>query len=198
MAQVLSSAARPTLRLADGVLAEAALVRAARDGDAAASEALFLQCAGDLTRWVSRVVLGADDAQDIVQDTFVAAFMQLKTLRQPEAFRGWLRRIALTQVRRRLRTQRLLRRLGFADVEPVALENILSPDAPLEVVTEVRQVASLLRALPTDEGLALVLRRVEGYRLEEIAQELGLSLATVKRRLAAAEQRLAVLQEEQS
>lgn len=179
-------------------MAEAALVRAAKGGDSAACEELFMRCAADLTRWVSRVVLGSDDAQDIVQDTFVDAFTQLKKLENPDAFRGWLRSIALTQVRRRFRKQRLLRRLGFSDVEPVALETILSPEAPLEVVTEVRQVASLLRSLPTDEALALVLRRVEGYRLEEIAEQLDLSLATVKRRLAAAEQRLQSLQEAQS
>lgn len=189
---------RPALRIVDGATAEAALVRAAAAGDGSASERLYLTCAPELTRWVSRVVLGSTDAQDIVQDTFVVAFTRLKSLKQPEAFRGWLRTIALTHVRRRFRTQRLLRRLGFSTAEPFELEAILSEDAPPEVVTEVRQVAALLRQLPADEGLALVLRRVEGYRLEEIAEQLNLSLATVKRRLAAAEEHFQALQEVQS
>lgn len=167
-------------------------------GDAAATEQLFHACAADLTRWVSRVVLGSDDARDIVQDTFVSAFTQLKSLKQPESFRGWLRTIALTHVRRRFRTQRLLRRLGFAHAEPVEIESLVSEDAPPEVVAEVRQVAVLLRRLPTDEALAFVLRRVEGYRLEEIAEQLDVSLATVKRRLASAEQHFLALQEQQS
>ena len=72
---------------------------------------------------------------------------------------------------------------------------MVSEDAPPEAVAELKQVASLLRRLPTDEALALVLRRVEGYRLEEIAQQLDLSLATVKRRLAAAEAHFSALQE---
>ena len=189
---------RPALRIVDGPTAEAALVRAALAGDQSASERLYLTCAPDLSRWVSRVVLGSADAQDIVQDTFVAAFTQLKSLKQPDAFRAWLRTIALTHIRRRFRTQRLLRRLGFAPAEPFELEAILSEDAPPEVVTEVRQVAALLRQLPADEALALVLRRVEGYRLEEIAEHLNLSLATVKRRLAAAEAHFQSLQEVQS
>jgi RNA polymerase sigma-70 factor, ECF subfamily len=189
---------RPALHVVDSQTAETALVRAAMKGDGNATEQLFHLCAADLTRWVSRVVLGSDDAQDIVQDTFVTAFTQLKSLKQPEAFRGWLRTIALTQVRRRFRKQRLLRRLGFSDAEPVELESLISEDAPPEVVAEVRQVATLLRQLPTDEALALVLRRVEGYRLEEIAEQLGLSLATVKRRLTAAEQHFHALQEAQS
>lgn len=186
---------RPALKVVDDAAAEVALVRAAQRGDAQASQQLFVTCAPDLLRWVTRVVLGSDDAQDIVQDTFVTAFSQLKSLKQAESFRGWLRTIALTHVRRRFRTQRLLRRLGFADVEPVALESIVSESAPPEAVTELRQVAHALRELPTEEGLALVLRRVEGYQLEEIAEQLGLSLATVKRRLAAAEEKFRALQE---
>jgi RNA polymerase sigma-70 factor (ECF subfamily) len=188
---------RPALRVVDDAVAELELVRAAAKGDQEAAEQLFHRCAPDLTRWVSRVVLGSDDAQDIVQDTFVAAFLQLKALKQPGAFRGWLRTIALTQVRRRFRRQRLLRRLGFSDAEPTEVESMISQGAPPEAVTQLRQVAVLLRQLPTDEALSLVLRRVEGYRLEEIAEQLGLSLATVKRRLSAAEARFAALQEVQ-
>lgn len=189
---------KPTLRIADDRLADEVLVRAAMQGDASALEELFLTCAAELTRWVSRVVLGSDDAQDIVQDTFVSAFTNLKSLKQPDAFRAWLRSLALTQIRRRFRTQRLLRRLGFSDFEPVEVEALLSDDAPPEVVSEVRQVARLLRELPAEEALALVLRRVEGYRLEEIAEQMNLSLATVKRRLAAAELRFSALRDELS
>lgn len=188
---------RPSLRIVDGP-DEVTLVREATRGDQPAAQQLFLQCAPDLQRWVSRVVLGSDDAQDIVQDTFVTAFTQLKALKQPESFRGWLRTIALTHVRRRFRKQRLLRRLGFSPGEPVELETLISSDAPPEAVTELRQVAAALRALPADEALALVLRRVEGYRLEEIAEQLGLSLATVKRRLSSAEERFRALQEVQA
>ncbi|MFT3713456.1 MAG: RNA polymerase sigma factor [Archangium sp.] len=185
------------MRVVDDAAAELELVRAATRGDQQACEQLFHLCAPDLQRWVSRVVLGSDDAQDIVQDTFVSAFTQLKALKQPGAFRGWLRTIALTQVRRRFRKQRLLRRLGFADAEPAEVESMISENAPPEAVAELKQVASLLKQLPTDEALALVLRRVEGYRLEEIAEQLDLSLATVKRRLSAAETHFAALQQQE-
>ena len=195
----MEPAVRPQLKLVDDAAAETALVRAAMKGDGLASEQLFLRCAPDLSAWVSRVVLGADDAQDIVQDTFVAALLELRKLKQPESFRGWLRTIALTQIRRRFRRQRLLRRLGFSDdVSQSEVDALISPDAPPEVRHEVRQVASLLRRLPADEALAFTLRRVEGYQLEEIAAQLGLSLATVKRRLSAAEARFSALQQEES
>jgi RNA polymerase sigma-70 factor, ECF subfamily len=191
----LERAPHPTLRIVEPAPEELRLVRAAMRGDDAATEKLYLRCAPDLRRWVSHVVLGADDAQDIVQDTFVSAFTQLKRLKHPEAFRPWLRTIALTQMRRRFRRQRLLRRLGFSNAEPLEMESVLSNDAPPEVVVEVRSVAVLLRQLSADEGLALSLRRIEGYSLEEIAEHMNLSLATVKRRLAAAQAHFDALQE---
>lgn len=195
----MEPALRPQLEVVDDARAEVLLVRAAMRGDGGAAEQLFLRCAPELSAWVSRVVLGSDDAQDIVQDTFVAALLELKKLKQPESFRGWLRTIALTQIRRRFRRQRLLRRLGFStDPSQSEVDALISDAAPAEVRHEVRQVAALLQRLPADEALAFTLRRVEGYRLEEIAAHLGLSLATVKRRLSAAEARFTALQQEVS
>lgn len=158
-------------------------------GDDAAAQKLFMACAGDLTRWVSRVVMGNDDAQDIAQDTFVEAFVLLKQLKQPESFRAWLRSIALTQIRRRFRRQRLLRRIGFGSEAP-DFDAVISPNAPPHVAAELRQIGQLVRRLSADEATALVLHRVEGHTLGEIAELMGLSLATVKRRLASAQSQL--------
>ncbi len=185
----------PSIRAVDAP-DETELVRAAMRGEGQASQRLFMRCAPDLTRWVSRVVMGNDDAQDIVQDTFVEAFVLLKQLKQPESFRAWLRSIALTQVRRRFRKQRLLRRIGLGSSEPPDFDAVISPSAPPQVAAELRQIAQLMRRLPPDEATALVLHRVEGYTLNEIAEVMELSLATVKRRLAAAEQSLSAHTEE--
>jgi RNA polymerase sigma-70 factor, ECF subfamily len=166
---------------------EVALVRAAQAGDSAAQAALFLAAAPELTRFVRRIVLGTTDVDDVVQDTFVAAFEQLKKLRSPEVFRGWLRHIALRLVRKRFRRQRLLRRLGFDDDPGDAPEKVISSQAPPEVRAELSRVAEVLRELPAETALCLSLRRVEGCTVDEIAEQLDLSRSTVKRRLAEAE-----------
>jgi RNA polymerase sigma-70 factor (ECF subfamily) len=57
-------------------------------------------------------------------------------------------------------------------------------------VSELKGVYALLDRLPTEQRIALVLRRVEGMELAEIATAMKLSLATVKRRLVLAEARL--------
>jgi RNA polymerase sigma-70 factor (ECF subfamily) len=163
------------------------LVLAARKGDERASQSLYSRHLGWLERLVSRLLAGSPDVDDVVQDSFVLALTRLKSLKDPSSFGGWLQAIAVSQVRRRLRRKRLLKRLGFKDEEAVDYDALLAPHTPPEVVIELQQVYALLQKLPADEALALVLRRVEGLRLEEIAEQMQLSLATVKRRLTAAE-----------
>lgn len=170
-------------------------VRQAQRGDLEAQERLFMACAPELTRFVSRVALGHDDAQDIVQDTFVAAFAGIRRLRQPESFRAWLRQIAVQHLRRRFRSQRLLRRLGFAAGEQAEVEQVIAAEAPPEVISELRRLNVALQALPAEVALALMLRRVEGLQLDEIAEHMNLSRSTVKRRLAEAEQWFETMQE---
>lgn len=186
----------PQLRLVGGEdPSDAELVRAACTGDDEARQALFARHLTGLTRFVARLLAHSYEVDDVVQDAFMTAMVQLKRLRDPARFPAWLRSIAISEARRRLRRARLLIRLGLREREPVELDAVLSDDAPAEVKVELRQIFGLLRTLPADEGLALVLRRVEGLQLEEIAEQMQLSLATVKRKLGAAELHLTQLQE---
>jgi RNA polymerase sigma-70 factor (ECF subfamily) len=68
----------------------------------------------------------------------------------------------------------------------------VSREAPPDVAAELRAIYSLVEDLPANVRVPLVLRRVEGYALEEIARLTGASLATVKRRVADGERQLEV------
>ena len=61
---------------------------------------------------------------------------------------------------------------------------VIAPDAPPEVMSELKAVYALLDRLPAEQRIALVLRRIEGMELAEIAAHMKLSLATVKARQA--------------
>lgn len=166
---------------------DAELVLAARTGDDEARQSLFRRHFTPLTQFVSRLLANSFEVEDVVQDTFVVVMANLKRLKDPSSFRGWLRTIAVSQVRRRLRRNRLFNRLGLREHEPVDLEAVVSDETSPELKVELRQIFELVRSLPADEGLALVLRRIEGLQLTEIAEQMGLSLSTVKRKLEAAE-----------
>jgi RNA polymerase sigma-70 factor, ECF subfamily len=169
---------------------DAALVVAARAGERWAQEALFQRHCRLVIALSQRLLPHSADADDLVQDAFVYAFHRLDSLQNPQAFAAWIASIVVRTASKRLRRQRLLTRLGLQRNEPIDLDTIVSPSAPPEVVSELKGVYALLDRLPTEQRIALVLRRVEGMELAEIATAMKLSLATVKRRLVLAEARL--------
>ncbi|MFO7179153.1 MAG: sigma-70 family RNA polymerase sigma factor [Pseudomonadota bacterium] len=169
---------------------DAALVVAARAGERWAQEALFRRHARLVIGLAQRLLPRSADAEDLVQDAFVHAFRHLDTLKNPQAFASWIASIAVRTASKRVRRHRLLTRLGLQRKEPIDLDGLVAAGAPADVASELVGIYSLLDRLPAEQRIALVLRRVEGMELSEIAEHMGLSLATVKRRLAVAEERL--------
>lgn len=143
-----------------------------------------------------RLMPGDPDIEDLAQDVFIQAFDGLHRLTEPAAFGTWLGSITIRTAHKRLRRKRLKRRLGLARSEPIDVDSIISSEAPPDVASELRAMYLMLDTLPVEVRIALVLRRVEGLQLTEIAEQMGLSLATVKRRLEAAEAALALSKSE--
>jgi RNA polymerase sigma-70 factor (ECF subfamily) len=71
--------------------------------------------------------------------------------------------------------------------DPVELDSLTSPEASPHTRAQLAQIYALLRTLPTDERIAWTLRYVEGHELEMVAKLTDKSLATVKRRISAAQ-----------
>lgn len=168
---------------------DASLVRQAQGGDHQARAKL-------VQRHLNRVVGLAhrlapeQDCEDIAHDAFVRMLHSLASLKAPAAFSGWLSSIVVAEVRSRLRQGSVRKRLGLSTASDDELAVAISPDAPVHVRDGLIDLYRSLSALESDERLALVLQRVEGLELEEIAGHLGISVATVKRRLTAAHQKL--------
>ena len=92
---------------------DAQLVARAIEGDRWGREMLYRRHASYLLAIAARLLGNRNEGEEVVQDTFVTAFEQLSTLREPAALRGWLAQIAVSQVRRRMRRGRLMRVLGL-------------------------------------------------------------------------------------
>jgi RNA polymerase sigma-70 factor (ECF subfamily) len=170
---------------------DAALVQAARAGERWAKEAIFRRHARAVNAIAGRLLGFGGDVDDLVQDTFIAALTSLDRLEKPEALGGWIAGIAVRLAHKRIRRRVLFRRLGLLRAEPVDLDAVTSTVAPPEVAAELRALYAVVDRLPAEERVVLILRRVEGMELEAIAEAMGRSLATVKRRLANADQALA-------
>lgn len=166
------------------------LVVRARGNDASATNAfeqLYRRHAGTALNLAVRIQGSTADVEDIVHDAFVRAHGRLGELREPAAFRSWLGSIVVRLVRSRLRRRRLVAMLGLASAEPVDLDAVADPGVDPESRVLLAQVYALLQTLPADERIAWTLRYVERHRLESVAELVGCSLATAKRRIARAQ-----------
>jgi len=159
---------------------ESTVVRLAAAGDDAAFDELVRRRQPVVRGLLRRLCGDVTLADDLAQQAFVAAWSQLGTLRQPAAFGGWLRQIAvntwLAHGRRRGPDWVALPdELGAADtVDPaVALD-----------------LQRLLARLAPAERLGVVLAHVEGLSHAEIAQATGWPLGTVKSHVARGSARL--------
>jgi len=169
---------------------DAELVQKAQEGDRRSQGILYRRHAPKLARRASRLLGTSYDAEDVLQDAFVEAFRDLKSLEDPALFSHWLMRIATHQIHRRFRKRALLRRLGMQSREDSNLESLVDPGASPELRAQCAQLDKVLTSLPADLRLAWTLRFVEGCQLEEIAACVDASLATVKRRIQRAQERV--------
>jgi RNA polymerase sigma-70 factor (ECF subfamily) len=189
-------AARPvraTLLSLANAPADAELLRRIVAGDRWAEEALFRRYVELVGATAMRMLRNRAEAEDVVQETFLIAFQHIARLRDPEALRGWLVRIALSRVHRRFRFHRLRSFLGLSFNSMETLEEAASDEASNEDRAELALIDQGLLRLKASEREVWLLRHAVGCSLEEVASASGCSLATAKRRLRVAEDRVARL-----
>ncbi len=168
---------------------DTALVVAARAGEAWAHEALFRRYAPMANGMAFRLMGRDADVDDLVQDAFAVAFGRLDSLDDPQAFAAWLGSIVVRTAGKVIRRRVLMEKLGLRRRgEPIDIDAIASRVCGPEVAAELRGIYERVERLPADLRIAFLLRRVEGMELEEVARATGVSLATTKRRIAAAQQ----------
>lgn len=171
---------------------DAELVRSACDGLVWAKAELFRRHAGRLVGLLARLLGSHADAEDAVQDLFVTAFRTLHQLRAAEALGSWLTQLAVHQAHRHFRRRKLRAALGLdTAAQDATLERLADSSTPSEVRVELALLGAKLARLPTTVRMAWMLRHVEGHELIEVARLCDCSLATAKRRVAAAQARIA-------
>jgi RNA polymerase sigma-70 factor (ECF subfamily) len=167
-------------------LADEELVRRVRAGDGWAREALFRKHVDVMFRTSLRLLGQRADAEDVVQDSFCEAFRDIAGLREPGALRVWLLRIAVHRCHKLFRRRKLLRVLGLARGPEETLTELALPESGSETRLELLCVDRALGRVSASARMAWLLRYVEGHSLLEVAELVGCSLATVKRRITEA------------
>lgn len=158
--------------------ADAADVKLAAAGDTRAFERLYRRHVARVHSLARRMLGGAADADEATQEVFVRAWRKLDTFRGDSAFGTWLHRIAITVIlAHRKSASRLAARIATDEFAVAAA-------AQRPVRTDLRvDVEAAIEMLPDGAREVFVLYDVEGYRHEEIARRLGISVGTSKSQL---------------
>jgi RNA polymerase sigma-70 factor (ECF subfamily) len=173
-------------------MSDAALVGAAIAGKRWAEELLYRRHVPAVSQTVATLLGRMSECEDVVQDTFLEALGDLRALREPAVFRGWVLRIAVHKCHRRFRKRKLLRALGLdQSADDVTLERLAAPGLSIEHKAELARLDAALAPLAERERSAWILRYVHGHELTEVAELSGVSLATAKRMLGRAQDRVA-------
>jgi RNA polymerase sigma-70 factor (ECF subfamily) len=170
-----------------------AVLRAVRDGEPRAFDRFVERFGQRIYSFGMRMCNQREDAEDVFQDTLIAVYRKLSTLRDAGALTTWLYRI----VSNACMTRR--RRSKFAPARELSLEELLPGSEPLEEgpvlpeeagpVHEVyrrelsEKLEDALRDLPPDYRVVWVMRDVEELSTQETAEALQISVPNVKMRL---------------
>ena len=153
-------------------VSERELVAAAAAGDPAAFAALVVRNRSRVEGVVRRL-LPRDEAEDVLQEALLRAYLGMSTLRDPDRFLGWLCGIAVNLARMRLRRLALQRRVAVGAEETV-------DDGDRELLREVREAVDLL---PPGQRDVVLMHYVDDLACDEIARLLGTTSGAVRVRL---------------
>lgn len=162
---------QPFPTLTDRELVEAVVV----NGDERAFRELYRRHTPRLYQLVLRLVESEQDAEDIVQEAWIRATEAAANFRWESGFGTWLTGIAINRFRELLRKRNRWPALG--------LDAIAEPECKPERVGERIDLERALSLLPVGYRTVLVLHDLEGYRHEEIAEQLGIAAGTSKSQL---------------
>ncbi|RYY38748.1 MAG: sigma-70 family RNA polymerase sigma factor [Chitinophagaceae bacterium] len=158
-----------------GYVSDEELVQRVCAGEMVLFELLIRRYNGLLYKVARSYGFGHEDAEDLMQETHLAAYTNLKGFRRAASYRTWLTRIHLNRCYHKQRKEEQRTPVPEATTEPVG-------DAALDVTRRElgRVIEESLQALPLCYRSVFVLREVEGFSVAEVADLLGITPVNVK------------------
>ena len=176
---------------------ERELVRLAQSGTEAAFEELVRRHQHRVFSLVGGILRRREDVEDVVQQVFLKAFVSIKRFDLRAAFSTWLYKISVNECWDYLRKKKVRPLVYEADLseEQVSrLDGIVTADRPrvgADDRAEAKQLVEwMLEKLPEQDRELLILKEIEGFSVQELADILDLNVNTVKVRLFRARGRL--------
>jgi RNA polymerase sigma-70 factor, ECF subfamily len=171
--------------------------REARLGNQQAFRVLVERHSRLVFRLAYRMTGNEQDAEDLVQESFLRAYKQIRNFDERAAFGTWLHRICVNcslDLLRARKTRREIQNKVEDEQTTSWLEQVAAPEPSPERLTQSSQVAQLLEPalekLTQNERAAFVMRHYEGSSIEEISAALGIQTGAAKHSVFRAVQKL--------
>jgi RNA polymerase sigma-70 factor (ECF subfamily) len=196
IASLLASKDQPSVSADDHRLIAECL-----EGNTAAFGELVRRHQDRLYNTVYRLVENAEDALDVVQDSFLSAYQSLESFKGDALFFTWLYRIAINTAISHKRKKRVLARIanrnGDMVIDPPDPSELSRPGHGLEVAEEEQKLHRALARLSSEHRAVLVMKDLEGQKYEEMALVLEVPIGTIRSRLHRARLELRELLEQE-
>ncbi|MBZ5552461.1 MAG: sigma-70 family RNA polymerase sigma factor [Acidobacteriia bacterium] len=177
-------------------MTDEALVKRTVRGDTHAYDELVVRWQRVIYNLVYRMLGKEHEAEEVCQDAFTAAYLNLKNFRREAKFSSWLYRIAInlstSHLRKRQRTaweslDEMREKGTMADLEAVQWNVGPRPSIEDHAIEQdrARRVRGAMDHLPPDCRIVLILKEYHGLTFKEIAEVLNVPTSTVKTRMYA-------------
>lgn len=170
---------------------ETALVERTREGDAKAFAALVRRYEGKIFRLAQNITQNREDAEDVLQETFLKAYEHLDQFQGNSKFYTWIVRIAVNQALMKLRKRKADKTVSMDETIDTGEDTVAREIAAWDENPEQRYsreevgaiLTSAIDSLAAPYRAVFVLRDMEELSTEETAEALDLSIPAVKSRL---------------
>ena len=166
------------------------LIEKALSGSQSSWVSLVKRYEGLVYNYCLRMTFNNSDAMDLMQEVFLAVYRNLPSYRGDGKFKGWMMRIAANKTTDFIRAKF---RNPLHQAEEVYEDDYHSDNAPhteYEDFNKNKQIMKVLASLPEEQRMVVELKFFQHFTFEEISQQTGVAVSTIKTRLYAALQKL--------
>jgi RNA polymerase sigma-70 factor (ECF subfamily) len=164
------------------------LVAKCKKGDVHSYEVLYRQYAKPMFNTSLRIVNNSTDAEDVLQESFTAAFQYLDDFDYSSTFGAWLKRIVINKSINVLRRRKLI----IVDIDETAVHQVQDTEVHDEenIRLKVEEIKKAVSLLPSGYRTVLSLYLFEGYDYREISETLHIAESTARTQYHRARQKL--------
>lgn len=154
------------------------LIEECKSGRRSAQRQLYDLYSKAMYNTALRIVQDSEEAQDVLQESFISAFKNLNQYRGDATFGSWLKRIIINNALNKLNKKKL--KVTPLDDEHMEIEDSISHEERKEMIMSVDRIKKAVSVLPNGFKQVFTLYQFEGYDHKEIGEIMGITESTSK------------------